>query len=95
MGQTVNLLRQRFGGSNPSAPTKQLCIVVAAPKGNCGNLVQVEQKLAFAVQCCQDSPKFAEFSCKPNAESLLYAEAPPKIATFPGENAEIAQLIEH
>ena len=54
MGQTVNLLRQRFGGSNPSAPTKQLCIVVAAPKGKCGNLVQIERKLAFAVQCSQD-----------------------------------------
>ena len=38
---------------------------------------------------------FAEFSCKPNAESLLYAEAPPKIATFPSEKAEIAQLVEH
>ena len=37
----------------------------------------------------------AEFSCKPNAESLLYAEAPPKIATFPPEKAEIAQLVEH
>ena len=23
MGQTVNLLRQRFGGSNPSAPTQK------------------------------------------------------------------------
>ena len=57
--------------------------------------MQIERKLAFAAQCSQDSRKFAEFSCKPNAESLLYAEAPPKIATFPEEKAEIAQLIEH
>ena len=25
MGQTVNLLRHRFGGSNPSLPTQQCC----------------------------------------------------------------------
>ena len=72
MGQTVNLLRQRFGGSNPSAPTKQLCIVVAAPKGDLRNFrASRMQKVYFMLRHRR------------------------KIATFPEENAEIAQLIEH
>ena len=42
---------------------------------------------------CSSERGFAEFSCKPNAESLLYAEAPPKIATFPEEKAEVLRKL--
>ncbi len=66
MGQTVNLLRQRFGGSNPSAPTKQLCIVVAAPKGKWEILCKSSKSSLLQL----DEAKISEFFFQKNAEVL-------------------------
>ena len=54
MGQTVNLLRHRFGGSNPSAPTNNYALQVETHKKTAG---KAEAASGFFVERKHESPK--------------------------------------